>query len=660
MLRAALLPLCGALLLTGVVVAEEKPKPVPILLDTDIGSHVDDAFALGLALADERVELVGVTTVGEGAEDRAWIVCRLLTHLNRQDIPVAFGRGEQPKGPLDWQIQYRRHPAVVWDRTAKPVKQTAVELMYEKLKTRPGEITIVGIGPLTNVAQLLKEHPDAKSLIKRIVFLGGSLQVGYDGKPPAVAEWTVKQDIEASMKVFHHFAEEVPLVMVPLDAAAGLDLTEEKRRSLFATGTPLASQLHNLWELCETPENALVDSAAVVVAVHEQLAKVRPGRISVGVSGRLSGGILVGGGEPNVQLVTTLDRVGLIDHCFHTLSNHGESAWPAEPKNRSSIVSQGRFPSRVHVFEDYDTDIEKRWWMCGKLETKDVPEGGRRACRAVLTQDFDDRQGDRGVSYRAVIFNPVPGPPMGPSTRLSFRYKLHGTDTLRVQLFSLSNGYHRYLSVSDLPQDEWQSATVDMTQMRRPDGTGGPLSADERIDDIQFYIDPRAELLIDDVILYDAAAEGEQRPFPKRILFTGWFDTGKQGQEWPGEFEIVPHEKPRTWKFARSITDRETGQPKLVVDLRGPRRLAAVTELTFKYRLTGADSLTMELVDREGNHTVDLSEVKTGEWTEATVPFVVKGAESQDRFASAIRFQPPAGGVLEIDDVLLYEPSAGP
>ena len=49
--------------------------------------------------------------------------------------------------------------------------------------------------------------------------------------------------------------------------------------------------------------------------------------------------------------------------------------------------------------------------------------------------------------YARVIFNPVPGPPMGKNTRLSFRFKLHGTDTLRVQLYSLTNGYHRYLSM---------------------------------------------------------------------------------------------------------------------------------------------------------------------------------------------------------------------
>src|SRR5262249_61001097 len=125
---------------------------------------------------------------------------------------------------------------------------------------------------------------------------------------------------------------------------------------------------------------------------------------------------------------------------------------------------------------------------------------------------------------------------MGPNTRLRFKYKLAGTDTIRVQLYSLTNGYHRYLSVSGLEQGKWLTGCVDMTQMRRPDGTGGPLAKDERIDDIQFYVDPRAELLIDDMILSDAAGKDEWWPFPKRILFPGWCDTGQEGNGWPGAY----------------------------------------------------------------------------------------------------------------------------
>lgn len=333
----------------------------------------------------------------------------------------------------------------------------------------------------------------------------------------------------------------------------------------------------------------------------------------------------------------------------------------AEPpqKNPSKVIERGNFPVRVHVFEDYDTDIEKRWWMAGKLETKDVPEGGRRGCRASLTKDFDDKMGDRSIEYKAVIFNPVPGPPMGPNTRLSFKYKLHGTDKMRVQLYSLTNNYHRCLSLSGLKTDEWTSATVDMTQLRRPDGSGGPLSENERIDDIQFYVDREADLLIDDIVLYEAAVSGEKRPFPKRILFTGWFDTGKQGQEWPGDFEIIPHEKPRTWKCARSVLNKESGEPWIRVSLRGQRRLDDTTELFFRYQLTGADGIRVQLRNSKTGWSAEraLANLKMDQWSEATLQFRFPKAElNAEQTVDEIRFLLPKESRLLIDDVLLYAP----
>jgi hypothetical protein len=334
----------------------------------------------------------------------------------------------------------------------------------------------------------------------------------------------------------------------------------------------------------------------------------------------------------------------------------GKESLPEPPKHTSKSVEPGGFPARVHTFEDFETDIEKRWWMCGKPETKDVPVPGGRACRAVLTQDFDDRQGQTGTMYRAVIFNPVPGPPMGPNTRLRFRYRLTGTDTIRVQLYSLTRGYHRYLSVSGLPEGKWREATVDMTRMRRPDGTGGPLAADERIDDIQFYVDPRAELLIDDIVLYDAAPAGEKRPFPKRVHFTGWFDTGKQGVEWPGDFRIVDHAKPRTWKAAQSVPgpfDREV----LAVSLRGSRRLGAHTVLTFKYHVTDTDAVRVDLRDKTTVRGEPLSwhPAKANTWAEETLIFPRVGTRVDE-----VRFVLPKGVRLTVDDLLLYEPGDWP
>jgi hypothetical protein len=219
-----------------------------------------------------------------------------------------------------------------------------------------------------------------------------------------------------------------------------------------------------------------------------------------------------------------------------------------------------------------------------------------------------------------------------------------------VQLYSLSNGYHRYLSVSGLEQGRWLDGCVDMTQMRRPDGTGGPLAKGERIDDIQFYVDPRAELLIDDFILYEAATEGEKRLFPKHVYFTGLFDTGKQGKEWPGEFEIVDHQKPQTGKAAKSILDKD-GKPRLVVGLRGERQLSPMVELTFRYKFTGDGEIAVALTNAKNKTDAAVKFTpKTGGWNEVTLHF--NGVRSAD----AITFTLPDKSELLIDDVLLYTP----
>lgn len=299
-----------------------------------------------------------------------------------------------------------------------------------------------------------------------------------------------------------------------------------------------------------------------------------------------------------------------------------------------------RFPHRVHAIEDFETDIEKRWWLAGKLETENVPPGSRRACRGTTSKDFDDKMGDPKARYTAVIFNPVPGPPMGKNTRLRFRYWLRGTDRLRVQIFSLTNNYHRRLEVTGLPQGSWQDGRVDMTQLRRPDGTGGALSEDERIDDIQFYVDPAAELIIDDIVLYDSAAPGEDEAFPAHLVFTGGFDTGQQGKEWPGDFQIAAHEKPMKWKAARSVDG------KLNVSLRGARPVRDL-HARFRHRLVGASSFSIAA----GSGTAVRVEPRGEEWagTRLALP---AGASEVDE----VRFTVPSGGMLWVDDLVLYEP----
>jgi inosine-uridine nucleoside N-ribohydrolase len=621
---------------------------MPILLDTDIGSDIDDAFALALILASPELDLRGVTTVGSNPRGRALMVCRFLDAVGRRDIPVAAGANPQPAEEIKGQGQYINHPSVSYGTAFKPIKDTAVEFLYRQLKARPGELTIVAIGPLTNIARLFREHPDCKPWVQRIVLMGGSVRVGYKGKAPPEPEWNIKSDISAAHAVF---TSGVRLVVAPLDATTMLRLQEPLRQRLFDAQTMLTYQVQALYQLWDESTPTLYDPVAAALCFDERFCTMEEMRLVIddrGMTGQIKG-------KANARVATAIRGDEFLAWYVDRVASAGKAARPKPPGNVVRPVERGAMPTRVHAFEDYETDIEKTWWLSGKLETVNVPPGSRRAFRGVLTTDFDGYLGNKQTMYTAVIFNPVPGPPMGENTRLGFRYWLKGSDTLRVQLFSLTNGYHRSLALTGLPQGQWQSATVDLTRSRKADGGGGPLSADERIDDIQFYTDPAAEMLIDDILLYEAAPPGEKSPFPQRVLFTGWFDTGGRA-EWPGNFEIVKHEKPRKWKAAKSVYNAEQGTPWIRLYLRGERTLGERTELRFLYRLSGADSLRVALVNRKAKtrRTLELKGLAKEEWNEATLDFT-KQTRVGER-VDEIQFLLPRRAELLLDDLLLYEP----
>src|SRR5438105_1860090 len=183
--------LASAFFLPAARLAAQAParEKVPLLWDTDLGSDIDDAFALALILASPELDLRGVTTVSGDAQVRALMACRFLTMTGRRHTPVAAGSAPQPPREISATGQYRYyyHPDVLFNRTIRPQKETAVDFLYARLKGQPGKITLVATGPLTNIARLITQKPDCKPWIRRIVLTGGFLRTGPEGKPPAVA-----------------------------------------------------------------------------------------------------------------------------------------------------------------------------------------------------------------------------------------------------------------------------------------------------------------------------------------------------------------------------------------------------------------------------------------------------------------------------------------
>jgi inosine-uridine nucleoside N-ribohydrolase len=253
------------------------PAKVPIILDTDIGTDIDDAFALALIVNSPELELLGVTTVAGDTQARARLAAKLLWEASGawRKVPVYAGEPGKPQ-PIDqtrWAMGF-----------ASPTLHLsgAVDFMKSEINRRPGRITIITIGELTNVAALLKSDPASAKKIKRIAMMGGSVARGYapDSKPEA--EWNIKSNPEAAQTVF---SSGVPLLMAPLDVTAMLQLDGTGRRRVFTHLTPLTNALTILYHLWGNETPTLFDPMAVAMLIDSSMCETQQLAIEVDAQG---------------------------------------------------------------------------------------------------------------------------------------------------------------------------------------------------------------------------------------------------------------------------------------------------------------------------------------------------------------------------------------
>lgn len=169
----------------------------PIILDTDVGTDVDDAFAIAMAVRSPELDLKGVTTVYGDVELRARMACKLLAQLGRGDIPVAAGC-DQPRTP-DREVYWGGWEGVGFlneedDELAFDPRH-AVDLMRDILDKTAQKVTLVAIGPLTNIAELIIRHPEVTRKIEEIICMAGTIR-------PDDEEWNVQCDVEAAKILF--------------------------------------------------------------------------------------------------------------------------------------------------------------------------------------------------------------------------------------------------------------------------------------------------------------------------------------------------------------------------------------------------------------------------------------------------------------------------
>jgi purine nucleosidase len=250
-----------------------------VIIDTDIGDDIDDAFAVALALRSPELEILGITTTFGDTEMRAKLLDRLLGEVGRADIPVAAGP-PTPKTAFT-QLKYAEG-----GHFAKPSHPDAVTFLLDQIRRNPGKITLVAIGPLVNVGAAIEKDPDTFRKLRRVVLMGGSIYRGYGdigaGAPRGPEpEWNIKNDIPSAQKLF---AAGVPLFVMPLDSTQ-LKMDSAKREFLFAQGTPITDALSLLYQEWGKETPTLFDPMTIAYIADSSLCPVQAMHLRVDEKG---------------------------------------------------------------------------------------------------------------------------------------------------------------------------------------------------------------------------------------------------------------------------------------------------------------------------------------------------------------------------------------
>jgi purine nucleosidase len=208
------------------------PTPMPVILDVDTG--IDDSLALLYALGSREADILAVTCVSGNVEARQVAIntLALLELSGRNDIEVAVGREVPLERPLETTPETHGPRGIGYAELPPPSRAISdrhgVDVIVEAARERPGEITLVTLGPLTNLAVALEREPRLPQLLRRHVLMGGAF--GAPGNTTPTTEWNLHCDPEAAKIAFGAWARAIAVdPSVPRPVALGLDVTEGAR-----------------------------------------------------------------------------------------------------------------------------------------------------------------------------------------------------------------------------------------------------------------------------------------------------------------------------------------------------------------------------------------------------------------------------------------------
>jgi purine nucleosidase len=300
-----------------------------VLFDTDLamgapGSDIDDGFALALALADPAMSVELVTTVNGNTDvDTATRLSgELLGRLGRTDVPVVRGAGAPLRGA--GRGRGGRRPAV-----GAPRGHAAVEIA-ERVLAEPGELTVLAIGPLTNVALALLLEPAVAGAVREIVVMGGVF-LRHTNIAAMPGEFNIWCDPDAAAVVFDSGA---PIRCVGLDVTMQVRLTDDDAARMAEGGRPFgafAGQCTREWiaycdrrnpgAVDEHGSCAMHDPLAVAAVTHPELLTWQPASVTVETASPVTRGVTVADllttdrpPEANCRIATAVDVAAFREH----------------------------------------------------------------------------------------------------------------------------------------------------------------------------------------------------------------------------------------------------------------------------------------------------------------------------------------------------------
>ena len=262
------------------------------ILDTDIGTDVDDCLALAVVLASPEVQLEGVTCVYGDVRLRARMVRKLLRLAERDDVPVMIGAEPPLLGlrPVYWPGHEGVGLLEPEDEAIEPDPEHAVDYLVRTVMENPGEIHLLAVGPLTNVALALRREPRLAAQLRHLTIMGGVAR-SVDRLHLPIGEHNIVCDPEAAHVVLSSGA---PITLIPLDVTTQVQIRRGDTDRIRAAGTPfhdaVARQVELYPRFAETGATFLHDPLAAAAMVRPLLVDTAALHVGVETQGRLTTG----------------------------------------------------------------------------------------------------------------------------------------------------------------------------------------------------------------------------------------------------------------------------------------------------------------------------------------------------------------------------------